>query len=444
MTTEVPKASPRAATVSHLPVPAQRQQDGPTPSRWRLTATGWGWLAVTVTMSLVGWWKGLNLLLWLGYVMAGLFAVQVWQTWYRSSNVHLSIRQLPPIFAGENVLLEIDVYNAGPAMGSCLLTIKVGGRRLHWFIERLPSRSSLHLSRRVVFPFRGYFRWQAEWCIHGSFGWTQREFHLAPPEWVLLVLPALGRINTPQLLRWLHHHSAGQARQVLARRRLSVEPHEVRGVREYRPGDPLRAIHWRTTARHGQLMVREYDRAVWPQWLLVLTPPPVEASAAVVSGWEAALSLYVTLALELAQLRNGTLWLHVPGLSEAVSVHGLTELREQLAPLARVSTDSEEITHPHLGIARPPTARRLMSTDSEEITHPHGERATLRPPISPAGPLRITPPSHWTESVLQIVVGNDDTCAAGGGRMRAAPVSTVWLTPRLAQGWYQPPMPIDA
>ena len=31
------------------------------------------------------------------------------------------------------------------------------------------------------------------------------------------------------------------------------------GLREYRPGDEFRAIHWRATARRGQPVVREWD-----------------------------------------------------------------------------------------------------------------------------------------------------------------------------------------
>jgi uncharacterized protein (DUF58 family) len=34
---------------------------------------------------------------------------------------------------------------------------------------------------------------------------------------------------------------------------------EMFGVREYRPGDPLRRIHWRSSARHNQLIVREFE-----------------------------------------------------------------------------------------------------------------------------------------------------------------------------------------
>ncbi|MEX0983434.1 MAG: DUF58 domain-containing protein, partial [Actinomycetota bacterium] len=31
------------------------------------------------------------------------------------------------------------------------------------------------------------------------------------------------------------------------------------GVREYRPGDPMRHVHWGLTARHAQVMVREFE-----------------------------------------------------------------------------------------------------------------------------------------------------------------------------------------
>jgi uncharacterized protein (DUF58 family) len=34
---------------------------------------------------------------------------------------------------------------------------------------------------------------------------------------------------------------------------------EVRGVRAYTPGDPARLVHWRSTARRGELMVRELE-----------------------------------------------------------------------------------------------------------------------------------------------------------------------------------------
>ncbi len=42
--------------------------------------------------------------------------------------------------------------------------------------------------------------------------------------------------------------------------RLSGTGPDFFGIREYRRGDPLRYVHWRSTARAGQLMVREFER----------------------------------------------------------------------------------------------------------------------------------------------------------------------------------------
>ena len=38
----------------------------------------------------------------------------------------------------------------------------------------------------------------------------------------------------------------------------------VRSIREYKQGDSLRHVHWRTSARRGQLLVREYDSEQLP------------------------------------------------------------------------------------------------------------------------------------------------------------------------------------
>ena len=54
---------------------------------------------------------------------------------------------------------------------------------------------------------------------------------------------------------------------------------EFIGVRDYRPGDPPRSVHWRSTARAGHLVVREFEEEVASRVALVLagadagTPP---------------------------------------------------------------------------------------------------------------------------------------------------------------------------
>jgi uncharacterized protein (DUF58 family) len=45
---------------------------------------------------------------------------------------------------------------------------------------------------------------------------------------------------------------------------------EVYGVRDYREGDSLRHVHWRSTARRGQLVIREYERDAQEASVLLL------------------------------------------------------------------------------------------------------------------------------------------------------------------------------
>lgn len=55
---------------------------------------------------------------------------------------------------------------------------------------------------------------------------------------------------------------------------------DLYGVREYRPGDPLRRIHWKTSARRGELVVREFEPPGLRVLGLLLDPEPASQAAA--------------------------------------------------------------------------------------------------------------------------------------------------------------------
>jgi uncharacterized protein (DUF58 family) len=75
-----------------------------------------------------------------------------------------------------------------------------------------------------------------------------------PAENSLVVLPMIYEISAfispPGLL---------PGGQVIRRKAMDITPH-ASGVREYVPGDPMKAIHWPTTARRGQLIVKEFEQ----------------------------------------------------------------------------------------------------------------------------------------------------------------------------------------
>ena len=45
---------------------------------------------------------------------------------------------------------------------------------------------------------------------------------------------------------------------------------EFLGVREYHPGDPLKTVHWKLTARHRRLMVKQFVQQVESSWGVLL------------------------------------------------------------------------------------------------------------------------------------------------------------------------------
>ncbi|ERK62194.1 hypothetical protein N136_04821, partial [Leifsonia aquatica ATCC 14665] len=73
-------------------------------------------------------------------------------------------------------------------------------------------------------------------------------------------------------------HSEGTEHELL---RHSIPSADELIAREYRPGDPLRRVHWRATARHDQLMVRQEEQRSNPEaWLLLDTRGGIAGEAA--------------------------------------------------------------------------------------------------------------------------------------------------------------------
>jgi uncharacterized protein (DUF58 family) len=89
----------------------------------------------------------------------------------------------------------------------------------------------------------------------------------------LLVYPRLVRLERLFSETGIRSHDG---RRMLLRRHSGFELH---GVREYEQGESLRRVHWRSTARRGQLMVKELEDAPRDEIAVVL-----DADAASVVG----------------------------------------------------------------------------------------------------------------------------------------------------------------
>jgi uncharacterized protein (DUF58 family) len=117
--------------------------------------------------------------------------------------------------------------------------------------ERLKRRHRLRALSR------GHYRFGPSELISGDlFGLYVRKKRLERHEWGLIVYPKV--IALPELdIRAAR--PIGDMRTLVP---LWRDPTRPAGIREYRPGDPVKSIDWKASARRGDLFVRVFDPSV--------------------------------------------------------------------------------------------------------------------------------------------------------------------------------------
>jgi uncharacterized protein (DUF58 family) len=274
------------------------------------------WLGAALVLAGVGWFKTINLLLLLGYVLLALIAVNAWVAWRAARRLTASRRPTATVFPGEGVVVSVDVANPSTRPVTALITDRAGWNRAAWFLAPLGSGKSRNLTARWTFPVRGR-QVVGPLAVEASypFGLVKAVRELAAPGEVL-VLPALGRVDLNGFRRWLARGSSGESRSRRLSRRAAPGTGDVRGLRPYRPGDSPRDIHWRSSARRNQLLVREYDRGD-PVGLVIVVDPWVPAEASTPEAdrrLEWALSVATTIGQTWCDNDDGSdLTLIVPG-----------------------------------------------------------------------------------------------------------------------------------
>jgi uncharacterized protein (DUF58 family) len=146
----------------------------------------------------------------------------------------------------------------------------------------------------------------------------------------------------------------GDGRRLLLRRTAGFDFHSVR---DYEQGESLRRVHWPTTARRGQLMVKELDDAPRDAVVVLLD---CDASGAVGSPPDSSFDTAVRAAgsiLRVYAARGRRATLVATGSATAVDVCSLSDLGEALDALAAAEPDAAYPLARSLGHERAPAAR---------------------------------------------------------------------------------------
>lgn len=224
--------------------------------RWR--ENRWIWLTVAAFLFARLTGGRLPYLLLYTLVLTGVLA---W-LWTRRGlrQVSLSYDVRPDrLTAGEPFQLRIRLYNEGLWPLPWLQVHDPAAFGQDGDVTRLLSLGPLRvalLERELVAERRGVYALGGIALRSGDpLGLCEMEA-TAPQRRSLVVHPRLIPIQGLEL-PWLQPFGARQARHTLFEDLSAPAPH-----RPYRPGDSLRRVHWKATARQGELYTREFEPAV--------------------------------------------------------------------------------------------------------------------------------------------------------------------------------------
>jgi uncharacterized protein (DUF58 family) len=174
---------------------------------------------------------------------------------------------------GDDVTVDVEIEPRGP-LGLASATVVERLAKLGERSVALRREGRLLRGRYVLhsLPRGRYGVDQAQAVIEDPFGLERATVDL-PAQGALLVLPRLVELDS---LFSEAGPRAHDGRRLLLRRPTGFDVHSVR---EYEEGESLRKVHWRTTARRGQLMVKELQDEPRDEVAIVL-----DADAKTVAG----------------------------------------------------------------------------------------------------------------------------------------------------------------
>lgn len=167
---------------------------------------------------------------------------------------------------GDTLRVRVTVRNAGPvpvpwvlledvvpAAAGVLGKLRLRVRRRRLALAMLWPGGETTLAYRVEFRLRGYYQFGPLVLEGGDLFGLHRRFRVGADPHFVLVFP---RVLPLEGYDVASRRPIGELRLA---HRLYEDPTRIAGVRAYEAGDPLARVHWRATARTGQLHCKVYE-----------------------------------------------------------------------------------------------------------------------------------------------------------------------------------------
>jgi uncharacterized protein (DUF58 family) len=344
--------------------------------RLPLTREGLGWLVLTVAILVTRLVKGINLITLLACMFLAVGVVNLFLAWRQVRGLRIE-RNVPDfLVAGQSTSWSLTVIQSPTRDRSGLTLVENWPDKPATWIVDLDAVASRTFEVAIEPAHRGVVHLGPA-LVRSSypFGLALFERAASPPA-AVFVAPRLGRLERGVLRRWL---SLRQTSTSAVRSRPIRHPTgqmEFHGLRAFRSGDSPRHIHWRTSARRGELMVREFEE--YPNDDLVLIVDLSLRSLDRIEAFERMLSLAATIVWEWCRQKGDWLSVVLVGattqrFSGATSAALRADVMRALAEAQpRADTAVAAALDRHVAST---TARVLLSVGASALVDPLSESA---------------------------------------------------------------------
>ncbi|MBD1910946.1 MULTISPECIES: DUF58 domain-containing protein [unclassified Leptolyngbya] len=230
--------------------------------RWVAPAySGWVMLSLAIfffvaaTNTMAGWLYAIS------GVMLALLTVGVTQPGRSLRSLHITRIPNDPISVGDTLTLELEIHNPRPRPQLLLQVQDLRPRGLggthEAAIERIPARGAYHWRQSHVAQQRGLYHWQGvvlRTAAPLGLFWSRRQEQVRAS---VVVYPTVLPLSRCPLVDELGREASATVQSPIQAQGASEGV--TRTLRPYRWGDSTRLIHWRTSARYGELRVRELE-----------------------------------------------------------------------------------------------------------------------------------------------------------------------------------------
>lgn len=261
-----------------------------------VSTTGWLVLAAAGLSLVLAWSFGWIEFAFLGFTLLAALLIAVAFVFGRMS-FRVGIELQPSrVVAGERALGRLLVTNAGTRISTpSRVELPVGAGLAEFVVPALPPEGEHEELFAVPTNRRAVIVAGPAVSVRGDqLGLLRRVVRWTDPV-ELFVHPVTARLqpSAAGLMRDLE----GEITKTITNNDISFH-----ALRAYEPGDALRNVHWRTSARTGQLMVRQYEETRRSQLTLVQTTE--RKFYASDEEFELAVSVLASIAVQV--IRDGT------------------------------------------------------------------------------------------------------------------------------------------